>query len=107
MKTTRLLPPAGLFKLTPMSLLLGATVAAAQAPDAGNQIEEVIVRSSPLLSTSDEIALGTTVLDRQGILQYRRRDLVQSARRQLNLLRTGGLQTNHPRPRRRSDSCPD
>ena len=70
MDMTRLLPPKGLFALSPISLLLlGSTMAAAQSVGNDDTLEEVIVRSSPLLSSADEIVLGTTVLDRQDILQ--------------------------------------
>ena len=70
MDMTRLLPPKGLFALSPISLLLlGSTMAAAQSVGNDDTLEEVIVRSSPLLSGADEIVLGTTVLDRQDILQ--------------------------------------
>ncbi|MEM0954391.1 MAG: TonB-dependent receptor [Pseudomonadota bacterium] len=72
MNVKRAMPPAGLFKLTPISLMvLGATMATAQTADsdAGNKIEEVIVLSSPLRTGVDEIVLGTTVLDRTDILR--------------------------------------
>ncbi len=58
-------------KLSPFSLLLVGTIAAAQTNDTENDesIDEVIVRSSPLRSSIQEIVLGTTVMDRAGILQ--------------------------------------
>lgn len=59
-------------KLSPASLLLlGTTMAAAQANDAENAgaVDEVIVRSSPLQSSIAEIVLGTTVIDRSELLR--------------------------------------
>lgn len=66
MNETRTPPPSRL-------LLLAAAVAAAQAGGTqaaeGLAIEEVIVRSSPLRSSPDEIVLGTTVVDRSELLR--------------------------------------
>lgn len=58
-------------RLTPAGLLLlGTTMAAAQGNDPENAaIEEVIVRSSPLRTAITEIVLGTTVVQRQELLQ--------------------------------------
>ena len=60
-------------KLSPASLLLlgSTTLAAAQTNDPENEgpIDEVIVRSSPLRSSIQEIVLGTTVMDRATILR--------------------------------------
>ncbi|MEM1114225.1 MAG: TonB-dependent receptor [Pseudomonadota bacterium] len=72
MNMTRMLPPTGLFRLSPISLvLIGATMATAQdsQPVIVEGMEEVIVRSSPLRTGVDEIVLGTTVMDRLDILQ--------------------------------------
>ncbi|MDJ0940699.1 MAG: TonB-dependent receptor [Woeseiaceae bacterium] len=64
MDITRRLSPASL-------LLLGTTMAAAQGNDAENAeaIDEVVVRSSPLQTSIQEIVLGTTVLDRAALLR--------------------------------------
>ncbi|MDJ0917122.1 MAG: TonB-dependent receptor [Woeseiaceae bacterium] len=68
MDTTRKLSPASL-------LLLGTTMAAAQANETDTNtddaavIDEVIVRSSPLQSSIREIVLGTTVLGRDEIIR--------------------------------------
>jgi len=59
-------------KLSPASLLLlGTTMAAAQTSNTEGQaeIDEVIVRSSPLRSSINEIVLGTTVMGRDDILR--------------------------------------
>ncbi|MEE4661394.1 MAG: TonB-dependent receptor [Halieaceae bacterium] len=72
MNVSQLLPPAGLFKLTPISVLvLGASMATAQTEhaDTADRSEEVIVLSSPLRTGTDEIVLGTTVLDRSALLR--------------------------------------
>lgn len=61
-------------RISPASLLLvGTTMAAAQTndPTNGANIEEVIVRSSPLQTGIREVVLGTTVLGREEL----RRDL--------------------------------
>ena len=47
------------FKLSPIAaVVMGASLAATQSVVADDDIEEVIVRSSPLQSTIDEIVLG-------------------------------------------------
>ncbi len=59
-------------KPLPASLmLLGATMAAANAQDTqtDTDIDEVIVRSSPLRTSVNEIVLGTTVVDRDEIVR--------------------------------------
>ncbi|MEL7022292.1 MAG: TonB-dependent receptor [Pseudomonadota bacterium] len=57
-------------RLPPASLMLVGAVAAAQTNDAPNgDIDEVIVRSSPLRSSVSEIVLGTTVVGREEILR--------------------------------------
>ncbi|NQY32828.1 MAG: hypothetical protein HRT56_06620, partial [Coraliomargarita sp.] len=72
MNTFRIRPPAGLFRLSPVSLLvLSSAMASAQTTTTAGQegIEEVVVRSSPLRSGIDEVVLGTTVMDRAELLQ--------------------------------------
>ena len=47
------------FKLSPIAaVVMGASLVATQSVVADDDIEEVIVRSSPLQSTIDEIVLG-------------------------------------------------
>ncbi len=62
MDITRKLPPASL-------LLLGTTMAAAQTNDTVVEVDEIIVRSSPLQSSIQEIVLGTTVMNREDLLR--------------------------------------
>ncbi|MEM1401885.1 MAG: TonB-dependent receptor [Pseudomonadota bacterium] len=72
MSSSPVRPPSGLFKLSPISLLLlsSAMASAQTAGTAGQEnIEEVIVRSSPLRSGIDEVVLGTTVVGRAELLQ--------------------------------------
>lgn len=72
MDASQLLPPAGLFKITPLSVLvLSASMATAQTAqvDADEKIEEIIVLSSSLRTGTDEIVLGTTVLGRDALLR--------------------------------------
>ena len=57
------------FKLSPIAaVVMGASLVATQSVVANDDIEEVIVRSSPLQSTIDEIVLGTTVVGREELL---------------------------------------
>ena len=58
------------FKLSPIAaVVMGASLVATQSVVADDDIEEVIVRSSPLQSTIDEIVLGTTVVEREELLR--------------------------------------
>ena len=58
------------FKLSPIAaVVMGASLVATQSVVADDDIEEVIVRSSPLQSTIDEIVLGTTVVGREELLR--------------------------------------
>ncbi|MEM7706914.1 MAG: TonB-dependent receptor [Pseudomonadota bacterium] len=64
MGTIRSLSSSGL-------LLLGTSIAAAQTNDSENteQLEEIVVRSSPLRTAISEAVLGTTVVERQELLR--------------------------------------
>ncbi|MEE4384523.1 MAG: TonB-dependent receptor [Pseudomonadales bacterium] len=67
MDTTRRFSPVSLF-LAGAALSAGAQAEDRDVPETF-QLEEVIVRSSPLRTAIEEIALGTTVLDRSDILR--------------------------------------
>lgn len=67
MDTTRRFSPASLF-LAGAALSAGAQAEDRDVPETF-QLEEVIVRSSPLRTAIEEIALGTTVLDRSDLLR--------------------------------------
>ena len=58
------------FKLSPIAaVVMGASLVASQSVVADDDIEEVIVRSSLLQSSIDEIVLGTTVVGREELLR--------------------------------------